>query len=334
VSVPSDSPPLPDRLSASAGADFDQVMREQIAPHLAAVEADRKHVLRYCLLSSAGLLALGVLAAWLFSISGFGPGASLAVFASVALIFALWKSQFDRFRIDFKQRLVAPLVHAFDPRLDYWPTDAITREEFEASRLFREHPVNRFRGEDLIQGTLGATAMKCSEVDARYRSIVKRRNQNDIEIFKGLFFIADFNKHFRGSIYVLPDRAQRSLGALGQALQSLSSTYGQLVKLEDPEFERLFVVYGSDQIETRYILSAALMARISTFRMKTRHDLRLAFVRSKLYMAIHTRRNLFEPRLLRNVADPALYREIWDDIELLSGIVDDLNLNTRIWSKR
>ncbi|HRQ66479.1 MAG TPA: DUF3137 domain-containing protein, partial [Xanthomonadaceae bacterium] len=94
------------------------------------------------------------------------------------------------------------------------------------------------------------------------------------------------------------------------------------------------VVYGSDQIEARYILSASLMARISAFRMKTRHDLRLACVRSKLYMAIHTRRNLFEPPLLRSVTDPALYREIWEDIELLSGIVDDLNLNTRIWSKR
>jgi hypothetical protein len=76
------------------------------------------------------------------------------------------------------------------------------------------------------------------------------------------------------------------------------------------------------------------MARNSAFRVKTRHDLRLAFVRSKLYMAIHTRRNLFEPRQLRSVADPALYPEIWEDIERLSGIVDDLNLNTRIWSKR
>ncbi|HRQ65544.1 MAG TPA: DUF3137 domain-containing protein, partial [Xanthomonadaceae bacterium] len=266
MSVPHDSPVSPDRQ-----LDFDQVMRERIAPHLATAEAERRRVLRFCLLSSTGLLALGVLAAWLFSILGFGPGLSLAMFGSAALIFLLWKSQYDRFRIDFKQRLVAPLVHALDPRLDYWPTDAITREEFEASRLFREHPVNRFRGEDLIQGTLGATAMKCSEIDARYRSIVKRRNQNDIEIFKGLFFIADFNKHFHGSTYVLPDRAQRSLGALGQALQSLNSTYGQLVKLEDPEFERLFVVYASDQIEARYILSAALMPRSSAFRMKTRH---------------------------------------------------------------
>jgi hypothetical protein len=309
-------------------------MREHVAPHLAAVEAERRRTLRRCVMSTAGLLALGVLAAVLFTIAGFGEGRLLAIVGSFALTWLLWKSQFDRFRVSFKKRLVTPLVRAIDPRLDYWPTDAIEREEFEASGLFREHPVTRFRGEDLIHGTLGATAMKCSEVDARYRSLIKRRNQNDIEIFKGLFFIADFNKHFHGSTYVLPDRAQRSLGALGQALQSLNTTYGQLVKLEDPEFERLFVVYSSNQIEARYILSSALMARISAFRMRTRHDLRLAFVRSKLYMAIHTRRNLFEPRLLRSVADPALYREIWEDIELLAGIVDDLNLNTRIWTKR
>ena len=38
-------------------------------------------------------------------------------------------------------------------------------------------------------------------------------------------------------------------------------------------------------------------------------------------------------RLFRTLKDPSYYGEIQDDLELLTGIVDDLNLNTRIWTK-
>ena len=48
---------------------------------------------------------------------------------------------------------------------------------------------------------------------------------------------------------------------IGQKLQSFTTAFSkrQLIKLEDPEFEKLFAVYGDDQIEARYILTPALM---------------------------------------------------------------------------
>ena len=58
-------------------------------------------------------------------------------------------------------------------------------------------------------------------------------------------------------------------GRLGRKLQSLNVFRGELIRLEDPEFESHFVVYGSDQIEARYILSTSLMARITDFKEKT-----------------------------------------------------------------
>ena len=72
--------------------------------------------------------------------------------------------------------------------------------------------------------------------------------------------MADFNKNFNGHTVVLPDTAEKILGKFGQSLQSMSSR-GELVKLEDPEFEKEFCVYGDDQVEARYILSPALMKR-------------------------------------------------------------------------
>jgi hypothetical protein len=211
---------------------------------------------------------------------------------------------FQRYRADFKQRLVRPLFAAFHPGLVYAPDEAIDAAEFEAAGLFRELPVSRYGGEDFARGRIGATDIRFCEVEADHVERDSGGREHTERIFRGLFFVADFHKHFRGRTYVLPDRAQRLLGGVGQSLQGLSSTYGQLVKLEDPAFEKLFVVYASDQVEARYILSTALMARITDFRTRSGHALRLGFVDSRLYAAIDVRRNLFEPRLFRSIDDP------------------------------
>ena len=107
----------------------------------------------------------------------------------------------------------------------------------------------------------------------------------------------------------------------------------QLVKLEDPEFEKHFVVYSKDQIEARYILSTSLMRRIVDFKKKTKKDIHLSFVGSKVYVAISYVRDLFEPRVFQTLLSFEPIQQYFEDLSLAIGIVDDLNLNTRIWTK-
>lgn len=132
---------------------------------------------------------------------------------------------------------------------------------------------------------------------------------------------------------VLPDYAEKFLGHLGTALQSWNIKRNQLVKLEDPEFEKYFVVYAEDQIEARYILSTSLMRRIVEFKKKTRKQICLSFVGSKVFVAIPYGRALFEPNIYKPVVEFEKIREYFEDINLALGIVEDLNLNTRIWNK-
>jgi len=149
-----------------------------------------------------------------------------------------------------------------------------------------------------------------------------------------MLFIADFNKHFHGRTFVLPDLAQRLLGRIGQALQGIASGgRGDLVKLEDPEFERAFVVYSDDQVEARYILSPSLMRRILDVREKAGGRVYLAFRGSQLYLAMSQGRNLFEPPRRGTWLSQAAAEQHLRDLQLLVGFVEDLNLNTRIWTK-
>ena len=106
------------------------------------------------------------------------------------------------------------------------------------------------------------------------------------------------------------------------------------MKLEDPEFEKKFVVYASDQIEARYILTPALMERLREFAEKTKHEVHISFVLSCVFIAISLKENLFEPRIYRTLLDYSTIEKYYDDLMMAIGIVEELNLNRRIWTKQ
>jgi len=233
---------------------------------------------------------------------------------------------------EFKSVVMRKIIHFIDEGLSYSQEGYIPKSTFMLSKIFTRKP-NRYKGDDLVFGKVGETKIKFSELNAVHES-GSGKNKSRYTVFKGLFFIGDFNKHFAGQTVVLPDTAEKLFGWVGQKLQSLNVFRGKLVKLEDPEFERHFVVYGSDQVEARYILSMSLMKRIVDFKEKTRKKIYLSFIGSMVFVAIWYTKNLFEPRIFRTLLDFEPIKEYFGDLQLVIGIVDDLNLNTRIWSKR
>ncbi|MDP8263973.1 MAG: DUF3137 domain-containing protein [Candidatus Aceula lacicola] len=232
---------------------------------------------------------------------------------------------------NFKDVVINPLVGFMDDSLIYQKSGFISESEFKSSQIFT-HAINEYRGDDLIQGTIGKTKIKFSELCAKY--VTHGKNRHEHTVFKGLFFIADFNKDFCKKTFVLPDRAEKMFGGFGTMLQKMNVSRPALVKLEDPEFEKLFAVYSDDPVESRYILSTSLIQRIVSFKKKSKREVYLSFIKSNVYIAIWYNRNLFEPRVFRTMLDFAPIQEYFEDLQLTIEIVDDLNLNTRIWSKQ
>jgi len=315
----------------------------ELQPVLAELETERRRVQTRVLISSA-IIAIVVL---LVGGGALLMNADVGIFAlivSIALGMGLWtlinNGRIQNYRRNFKQQVIGRLVSHLDPNLSYHPTGCISQSEFRASRIYRKR-IDRYKGEDLIAGQLGATALRFSELHAQYKTTSTdskgRRKTTWHTIFKGVFFVADFNKDFQGLTLVLPDTMEGWLGKLGQSLQDWGDLFqpGDLVRLEDPEFERIFAVYAQDQIEARYILSPSLMQRLVAFRQRMDVNISLAFVNSNVYIAIPTRKNQFEPPFWGS-ANLALedIREHLEDIQLAQDIVAELNLNTRIWSKR
>ena len=260
-----------------------------------------------------------------------------------AVLIAGWYFSFYRgFLSQFKEQVIKRIVEFIDTGLAYDKDKYVPKELFLESQIFKVR-ADRYEGDDFVSGKIGETDIQFSEINVKHVEKTTRRNEGTgskqktqtrtYPIFKGLFFVGDFNKAFAKKTIVLPDKAEKMFGRLGQKLQSMNFTQGELIKLEDPEFEKLFVVYGDDQVESRYILSTSLMKRITDFRKKANKEIFMSFVASKMFVAIPYEKALFEPSIFTSLVDFTKIQEYFEDLQIAINIVEDLNLNTRIWSK-
>jgi hypothetical protein len=315
---------------------------EQLLPELSVLEGERKKTLVKMLLLSGGLFFLFIvisIVALLLDNSGSLCGVVLCCPLPIFLMVWTFGCNFIKkgYVKSFKGNIIAKIVKFIDPALEYAHDKGISREMFSRSRIFLQ-TVDLFSSEDYVSGTIDKTKIEFSEVHAQDRQETHDSDGHHqtryVTIFRGVFFAADFNKRFSGRTLVLPDTAQKLFGNLiGSALQSKNFMRPPLVKLEDPEFEKLFVVYGDDQVEARYILSTSLMSRITEFKKKSGRDIFLSFVDDKVIVALPYKKDLFEPHLFRSIMDYPAVEEYFRDLQFVLSLVGDLNLNTRIWSK-
>jgi hypothetical protein len=237
------------------------------------------------------------------------------------------------YRSGFKEKIIRPLIEAIEKELRYAPDAAIPQSLFQYSNLF-EQRIDRFRGNDYVRGQIDGIALQFSDIHAEHRSRDSKGRTHWTTIFRGLYIVADFNKHFRGRTLVLPDLAENLFGSfIGGMLQSRNFTKDQLVRMDDPAFEKAFVVYGSDQIEARYILTHTMMARLLKLKKDTGSKIYVSFKGEKIMIAIDYDKDLFEPTVFHSLLSIDQAMGYIRTLKSSIGIVEELKLNEKLWSK-
>ena len=309
---------------------FDSTLKNR----LVALEKQRIKVLRL----GMGIAFFAVTGALIFFSSSsleklnenlFMPLLILAIIGFICFLI-FYSIKFNAYKKEYKSKIVAEIVKAINPEWQYNPSGFINKKEYYKSDLFRKK-VDRYSGDDLIHGSIEQTDFRCSELHTEYK-IQTNKNTTWHTIFRGLFFHADFNKHFFGKTYVLPDTAEKIFGNFGQKIQALTGR-ADLVKMENPEFEALFVVYGTDQTEARYILTPAMMEAIISLKKTLQKSIHLSFIDNRVYCAIGFDKNLFEPTVWKSGVNKENIKFIYELFMINAKIIHELNLNTRIWTK-
>jgi hypothetical protein len=323
--------------------ELERYYQNEMHSELEALDARRKDILKKW--SRVGIIVLFTILLSVLILSNInfaqdsGHQASYFIVVVIILILGGFAGYFyardKTFLSDFKLQVIERIIKFINPDLTYEPKNYIPSAVFKKSRIFLQS-IDRYNGDDLVFGQIDKTQIKFSEIKAEYKTTSSGKSGQKTQwhtIFQGMFFVADFNKHFQTSTIVLPNFLGR--GFVANIFRKMNfARREKLVQLEDPRFNKHFVVYGEDQVEARYVLSTSLMSRITEFKEKYPNHLYLSFVDSQLYVAISFTKNLFEPNYFKKINDFKTVKEYFDDLHLVTSIVDELNLNNRIWTKQ
>ena len=302
---------------------------DELYPTLLELEKERKKVLKR-IVALFLALAWGAAAIEYFQYRNTGSidlGLSIGAFAAGGVIMA-WIVRDYRKR--FKQELFRRLVLRIDPSLTYRPDGAIDRTLFDLSGLFPTD-YNRYQGNDYIEGTIGKTPIRFSDLSVEKETRDSRGRPRITTIFSGTFVVTEFHKHFQKEVKVYPDVAEKYLGVFGSWLQGVTAKH--LVRLDSPAFEKEFKVYAEDPVEAHYLLTPNIMEKLVKLRRNADAPLYLSFRFDKLFVAIENGGKWFEPTIFRSLLRLEVFKNYVGNLELLLGIVEELNLNRRIWSK-
>jgi hypothetical protein len=144
-----------------------------------------------------------------------------------------------------------------------------------------------------------------------------------LDIFKGAVVCFNFDKVKEGHTIIFENDIENVL------VKSMLTSDFQKVELEDVEFNKVFSVYTTNQIEARYALTTAMMERLLRLKMDFKSKyIRASFKNGKLLLAIQSDKDLFRlgtvlPRSNKKVCD-----EMFTELVSILKVTDALHLNS------
>jgi len=293
---------------------------------------------RRSIFQHGGIMALaglaGSLVAWVATQSTVAmmPAIVFFVIAGLYLIIRLGGIQ-SEYKSLYKNEVFKRVTSWISPGVNYEPSRFVSQNLFEQSGLFSSR-IDRYHGEDFFSGQVGQTNLLWSELHVERKETSRDSKGNTstrwVTVFKGLYAVFDFHKEFHGTTIIQTDVAESMFGWLGRKMQNLG---GDLVRLENPEFEKAFKVRSSDQIEARYLLTPSMQERMLALRLQWGAQIQFCLSQSFLYIAIPQSRDWFEPPAMKSLNHHQSIQHFAAQLISLLDIVSELDLNTRLWTK-
>lgn len=269
-------------------------------------------------------------------------GGTIVSIALLALTFKLLEKVENNFYAKYKRVLLPEIIKYSAKSVEYNADNYTAQNVFETSRLFPAQTICSYKGSDLTKGKSDKTVFEFSQLHVMKKEVHQSNGKTEVSIsdlFKGIFYTADFNKKFSGETFIVPDVARELFGeylgeSLNKSVGGVNRPETKLVYMEDVGFEKLFAVFSTDQQEARYILSPSLMQKITALKSKFTNNMYLAFRNGNLYIGIESSNDFFAPNLFGNIDDYETIEKHYLMIKNLFDIAEELGLNTRIWTKQ
>jgi hypothetical protein len=299
-----------------------QLFRREVAPHLAALDAEHaKRRTQFLVTLVGGALGVTVLTALLWPLDpGWAVAASVIGLAIAAKVLGQQQRSFRH----YLRRLVMPAICQAVGELQHRSGEApdVPFDALERLGLLPGH--NWRRIDDVFIGRHRGTGFVMAEALLRQRSRGSRRHRS-CTVFRGLILAIEVPREVPARILIARDS-----GALGNRLRGWLKSFSGLarVTLPDPEFEARFECYADRPEVARSTVSPGFCAALT--RLADGHagrPLQGAFQGRWFYLSMPRRGDQFRLGSLFRSLD-GLQQEagqVLQDIQIVHRVIDTLH---------
>ncbi|MFC7048448.1 DUF3137 domain-containing protein [Emcibacter nanhaiensis] len=299
---------------------FESYFETELLPELQEIEAGRPRAMKIFMAAVVAAVLVFCAAAY-FILSRRMADPQVMIFVGVGCvgIGALGLRPLSNLQKQAKNRIMTALCGHLGLHYQMKPAHQPV-STFKNLRLVPGH--NKRKIEDRVYGQVKGADFNMFEAKLIQESRDSKGRKSSRTVFRGLLSHFDFHKQFSGTTIIRKDRT-----AIGNFFDGAFAS-GERVKLEDPEFERLFEVYATDQVEARYLLTPTFMERIKQLAaLVGTENLQLAFDRGNLYLSIRKPGDSFEGgSMFSSFADPGRVYSSARELALIYDIAEVLRL--------
>jgi hypothetical protein len=225
---------------------------------------------------------------------------------------------------NFKHKIVQEVINIINPKWHYDHENHLNENRIIVSNIFNQSDVDRISGDDYIEGEWNNIPFKMSELKIQKRVQTKKKTRYQT-IFNGLFIEIDFPKRIEAETYIYSDATEAIIGKwLGDFFQSLNFGRGELIKLENPDFEKMFRVHSECQIKSRVLVTPLFMENLIKLRKKLNKNIHMAFHGTSLYVAVQFDDSILEPKLFGAMDTFSVVRETYLHLTTVCSIIEHL----------
>ncbi len=297
--------------------EFKHFYKDDLVHSLVYTEKDRKSILLQLVLS--GVLPLVLIPTSIFVYIETKqelfliPAIILLIAPPIFINYLLGDTYFYK---NFKKKIIGKIIKYINPSLEYDNLNKVDDAEYDNSDFFKNKNTVVY-GDDHVAGKLNNVSIQFSEFLAEYKSKEDQKVASNKYQFRGLFFVAEFDRNFSTNVV---------LSTVGVPFPEGEEDY----EIGNSLFDKLFyirIAKGKEDIKNT--LTQAVINSLLEIQHDIHNEFMLSFVGNKVYFAVYHDEDLFEPTIFQSMMNYDKIKGYFDDlffpIVFLEGLTKEHN---------
>lgn len=275
----------------------------------------------------AGLIFILIFISFISSFSSMSMGSIFPFFIILAIALMIGTFVTRNFTKEYSEAVKSIISEKiFKPQFEAYQYNPERGFDYQTVKDLDLLPTgDSFMSNDLMSGTFHSIPFMRADVHTTSTTTDGEGHSTTVTHFKGQVYAFDFFKNSNSYIRI----RDRSFSKFGRGRKVDGS---KRITFDDSEFNDMFRTYANNDHEAFYLFTPHFMQMLKDFRTKLGLHYSLVIHDSKLYIAIYSNKDSFEPSVWRPI-DQDYLNKVNQDINIIKTIIDDLDLKNTLFKE-